>query len=42
MRGSTWRGNSAQQGGAIYATEGCRLTVSDTAFDSNHAQVYIH
>lgn len=41
MRGSTWQGNSAQQGGAIYATEGCRLIVSDTAFDSNHAQVYM-
>ena len=39
MTNTTWRGNNAQQGGAIYAIEGCRLTIADTTFEGNHAQV---
>jgi hypothetical protein len=34
-----WAHNNAQLGGAIYATEGCRLAVANTTFQSNHAQV---
>lgn len=39
MTGCRWRHNSAQSGGAIYASKGCRLNVTDTDFESNHAQV---
>ena len=33
--------NIGQSGGAIYATTGCRIAVSDTAFTNNLAKVQI-
>lgn len=39
MVGCRWRRNNAQSGGAIYASKGCRLNVTNTDFESNHAQV---
>lgn len=39
VRNCTWARNNAQLGGAIFAAEGCRLSVSDTVFQENHAQV---
>jgi len=38
VRNCSWSNNNAQLGGAIYAAEGCRLAVWDTAFEENHAQ----
>ena len=39
MVDSLWLSNTAQYGGALYADEGCSLTVHNTTFASNYAQV---
>ena len=42
MAGCQWSNNTAEYGGAIYATQGCDLTVFNTTFESNYAQVTFH
>jgi predicted outer membrane repeat protein len=39
MVDSLWLSNVAQYGGALYADEGCSLSVHNTTFGSNYAQV---
>ena len=39
MIDSLWLSNTAQYGGALYADEGCSLTVHNTTFGNNYAQV---
>ena len=39
MVDSLWQSNMALYGGALYVDEGCSLTVHNTTFSSNYAQV---
>ena len=42
MADSLWLANTAQNGGALYAVQGCNLAVHNTTFASNYAQVRPH
>ena len=39
MVDSLWVSNTAQYGGSLYAVQGCDLTVYNTTFARNYAQV---